>query len=1211
VGTGKTMATLRLTHRRDGATSVVDVSVTGIGQPRQVTVPFAFDLTGQDQESLRWYLEDYPQHPADPSPLIAERISVRLAELGCDLFSQVFGDGHGGRDLLRALAGSLTDTRVEIESIGVDGTDVPWELIRATATSQALALRVGAFVRTRPAAAGQATWSATTTGPLRVLLVICRPGGDADVPFRSVSRRLVEFGGALRLDVLRPPTFEGLTRTLRAAKEMGTPYHLLHFDGHGTYLGEYGAPAGAGALTSLLAEIQAERTGAPAGLLPGAHGYLLFEDPASRGNQELVDGATLGRLLTETGVPVLVLNACRSAHTDPISGPATVAAERDAHQRVIGYGSLAQEALNAGVAGVVAMRYNVYVPTAAHFIAELYQGLLAGQSLGTSVSLARRKLADEPLRRLGSGAPPVPDWLVPVVYEAAPIVLAEGPARPADGAGVLIDPAVPDEPYTGFIGQEDTLLALDRAFDTASVVLLTGWAGAGKTATAAEFARWYARTGPVEAVLFSSFSGYRPLPRLFDQLADLLQLPVQAAESEAARRERALSVLARVPVLWIWDDVAPVAGFPAGTESAWSPAEQAELASFVHELARNTRCKVLLTSRRDEQRWLGYVARGVPVRRLRTADAVELARAVAAHRDPLPAAREWPPLVEVAMGNPLVITAIVWQAILGGWLTGPQLAEFGSRLRTGTLPLATSTGTGAGLDDRAISLTASLDYGFAGAFTEPERARLALLTLFADSVHVAVLCLMGEPEVAAPAVPQVTGLRRDAATALLDRAAEAGMLIAAGDGWYVLHPAVPCYLRPLFEHCYGPMDSGAAATAVHAWTAAMSGMSGAYSVQHGAGHAGMISMLRAAEANLLRARQLAREHGWWDLAVTCMDGLNVLYNGTGRDADWRRLVAELAPDLADPVTGAPLRGYEQQWETMNGHRARIAAKAHDWPAAERLQQASVDFDRERAAAALAKLATVAPALDDRQRNSIRSLGTSLANLGEIVRMQDQPSCAGHYLEAASLFRLIHARREEASVAGSLAAAYEKIAGLRDLDSAQRWAELALDLHEPDDADGRARVLVQLGSAAHQRYLDGGRDAAQAEQRTRHVIAAARFFQEALSLFRPDAVDERAVVHQELGSIFGAAMEHGLAIEHYQQALALREQQGNRLSAALIRYNMALALQRARRREDALAYARAALRALDAASDAAGDGAAGDAERARQLIAQLEAGDSET
>ncbi len=48
----------------------------------------------------------------------------------------------------------------------------------------------------------------------------------------------------------------------------------------------------------------------------GANGYLLFEKPQDDQNIELVDGTSLGNVLYETDVPVLVLNACRSAHAD-------------------------------------------------------------------------------------------------------------------------------------------------------------------------------------------------------------------------------------------------------------------------------------------------------------------------------------------------------------------------------------------------------------------------------------------------------------------------------------------------------------------------------------------------------------------------------------------------------------------------------------------------------------------------------------------------------------------------------------------------------------------------------------------------------------------------------------------------------------------------------------------------------------------------------
>ena len=39
-----------------------------------------------------------------------------------------------------------------------------------------------------------------------------------------------------------------------------------------------------------------------------------------------------------------------------------------------------------------------------------------------------------------------------------------------------------------------------------------------------------------------------------------------------------LQVLAQVPVLWVWDNVEPVTGFPKGTPSDWTQAEQDDLA---------------------------------------------------------------------------------------------------------------------------------------------------------------------------------------------------------------------------------------------------------------------------------------------------------------------------------------------------------------------------------------------------------------------------------------------------------------------------------------------------------------------------------------------------------------------------------------------------------------------------------------------------------
>ena len=46
-----------------------------------------------------------------------------------------------------------------------------------------------------------------------------------------------------------------------------------------------------------------------------------------------------------------------------------------------------------------------------------------------------------------------------------------------------LDPELPPTPDAGFYGRDETLLALDRAFDRHQIVLLHAYAGSGKTAT--------------------------------------------------------------------------------------------------------------------------------------------------------------------------------------------------------------------------------------------------------------------------------------------------------------------------------------------------------------------------------------------------------------------------------------------------------------------------------------------------------------------------------------------------------------------------------------------------------------------------------------------------------------------------------------------------------------------------------------------------------
>ncbi len=1201
------MPLLRLTqHAEADGTYRVELAFEREREPRQTAVArFPFEVTAQDEADLRWYLEDYLQWPQDPAPTIAARVEERMKELGTELFRAIFQADDDTRELWSAARRDLAQARLEIVTSVEEATAIPWELLRDPRSDSALALTAHSFVRAHSTPARQPRLPEGDDRRLRVLLVICRPRAGDDVPFRSVAGRLVkglsqDARELFDLHVLRPPTYEQLARELRRAKSEGTPYHAVHFDGHGVFT----ETAKEGALERLIA-----------GLKPillssrrqGKHGYLLFENPDRDDNMQLVDGPALGRLLVEGDVPVLVLNACRSAHAEPRQAPESAdddAAGTDLHARTRAIGSLAQEVMDAGVAGVVAMRYNVYVVTAAQFVAELYAALGRGPTLGEAVTLGRKNLADQPLREVAADPLPLQDWTVPIVYEAAPIALFQAPADDrkldirleeaqitAEGG---LDSALPPTPDAGFWGRDETLLALDRAFDTHPIVLLHAYAGSGKTATAAEFARWYALTGGVDGpVLFTTFEQHRPLARVLDRVGEVFGPTLEQqgvhwlALGDDQRRQLALQVLAQVPVLWIWDNFEPVAGF-GGVESAWSAEEQRELADFLRA-ARDTKARFLLTSRREEEAWLGGLPRRIPVPPMPMTERLQLARAIADRRGEKVEMKDWRPLLRFSGGNPLTLTVLVGQALRDKLSGRAEVGAFVKRLRVGEAAFDDEASEG-----RSRSLGASLGYGFEHAFAEDERRQLALLHLFQGFVDVVSLCWMGRPE-NAWCLRSVRGLDREAAAALLDRAAEVGLLRPHGGGYFSIHPALPWFFRELFEEHYGASQDAA----VRAFVEATGELGNYYFWQYEGGNRDVIGALRAEKANLLQARRLARAHGWWGPVAGAMQGLRQLYGHTGRRAEWKRLVDEVVPDFVDPGTEGPRAGREEQWwDLVTHYRMLLAQDERNWAEAERLLQPRLEWSRQQAAPLLAR---PRESLDSRERNTVHNLAASLENLGHVRRKRGNEDCVGAYEEALELAESIGDRTAAAICAFNLGHAYKDLTDLRDLAQADRWCRRSLELTEKRDRVGRGRCLAQLGHVAFEQFREARSCKSGEDELLRHQNEAAGFYTEALELFPPDALGDLAVAHNALGEIYRNRSDIDRALPHFRDAIRYEEQQSNVYGASSTRFNVALALGQSRRPRDALEYARAALRGFESL----GESAAEMIQRTRQLIGRIE------
>jgi tetratricopeptide (TPR) repeat protein len=183
---------------------------------------------------------------------------------------------------------------------------------------------------------------------------------------------------------------------------------------------------------------------------------------------------------------------------------------------------------------------------------------------------------------------------------------------------------------------------------------------------------------------------------------------------------------------------------------------------------------------------------------------------------------------------------------------------------------------------------------------------------------------------------------------------------------------------------------------------------------------------------------------------------------------------------------------------------------------------------------------------------------------------------------------------------NLGSAFGTLPALRDLDAAERRYWKSLDLRSKADGLGRGRCLGQLGSVAYERFRQTRASEQPEAELLRHFNEAARLYHEALGLLPPDAVDDLAVAHHQLGAIYRDDGDLDRALPHDQKSIHYEEVQGNLYGAAQTRYNVAVGLLAAGRRADALEYAEAALRGFEPY----GEGAKGDIEDARRLVADI-------
>lgn len=290
-------------------------------------------------QDLRWYLEKFLELPLGAYPETAERVQAALKAWGTECFETLFQ--KQARDWFQgARRHGLKHLTLKIVSDDPGILAWSWEALHdpeggAPAHDCRLERQLNVLRDPLPLPEN------LPKTQINILLVIARPYGDADVGYYVVSRPLValarEPDTPVRIDVLRPPTFDRLRQVLQEHPGL---YHIVHFDGHGGY-------------------------GVPGHTSPhafkGTRGMLVFEDEQAEPSE--VDATLLSSLLAEYRIPIMVLNACQSAKIE--KGAEDV------------FASVAAALLKAGIRSVVAMGYNLFVSGAQQFVPAFYHRLFA------------------------------------------------------------------------------------------------------------------------------------------------------------------------------------------------------------------------------------------------------------------------------------------------------------------------------------------------------------------------------------------------------------------------------------------------------------------------------------------------------------------------------------------------------------------------------------------------------------------------------------------------------------------------------------------------------------------------------------------------------------------------------------------------------------------------------------------------------------------
>ena len=548
-----------------------------VAEPVSPPSPFGYPVKGRSgtdlMRELQWYLESFLEYPFPPETDRADLILRTLKKWGEQTFEALFGQRTSGRMFDAATSDEYSRLHLQISSDNPRILAWPWEAMRDPELGP-LAQTCQVERRLNKLRDAQPLSNSLPKDRVNILLVVARPYGEKDVLFRSIARPLIDLINtkklAIYVEMLRPPTFDRLRNLLR---ETPGQFHILHFDGHGSYCSE-------------------EHTASSGYTLQSPEGTLMFE--TNEGGPDPISAEKLSTLLKETAVPAVILNACQSGMIgNNVEDP---------------FASIATALLRSGIRSIVAMAYSLYVSGAQEFLPAFYGRLFENGSIAQAVRAGRQQMWTHPERVCVRGKFPLQDWLLPVLYEQDPITFpfaAQMVSTTSGARSQLPIEVLEGSSSYGFIGRDGAVLELERAMRRPPAgIVIQGLAGVGKSTLARGFVEWLNSTGGLgEGCFWFSFNEIRSAEYVVNRLGQALVGEEFLAERIASKLEFLTRILRERRFIVVWDNFEVVAGIPGTSVSAtFSDSDRQLLASLLQKL-RGGASKVLVTSRSKED-WI-------------------------------------------------------------------------------------------------------------------------------------------------------------------------------------------------------------------------------------------------------------------------------------------------------------------------------------------------------------------------------------------------------------------------------------------------------------------------------------------------------------------------------------------------------------------------------------------------------------------------------